>query len=190
LRFTGFVLTGQLTNSIAGSNKFSLVGAMVAQDGTLGGVHQFPGDDGELVYQWDMTAQRYKDASTYFAGHGWHGGGGIEGPLLVMGEGFFVQKHGPDTNWVRTLQAEKPASLVQSSLTTPPSACDIRRFNFQDASVVLEIVNPGGVAYDVQFSRDRSSWSTISARRTGIEWKGPAPGGTYGFYRVIEAVNQ
>ncbi|HRT58770.1 MAG TPA: hypothetical protein P5038_19250 [Candidatus Paceibacterota bacterium] len=119
--FSGEVLQGWLTNFVAGSNRFSLLGSKVPQGGALSSVLAFPGSDGDNVYLFPTPRQSYLDACTCFSGHGWFdpaGGASTNGPVIAVGQSFFVQHSGPDTNWVRHFtrkaELEKGRSVPRS----------------------------------------------------------------------------
>jgi hypothetical protein len=106
--FVGDVPQGDLTNPIPGGNNLSIRSSQVPQEATLADL-EFPGLNGDVVYPWDGGAQAYAESWTYL-----DLGGGIEGwvsasqpvpgggPVIGVGEAFFVQKAGPmDQSWDR-----------------------------------------------------------------------------------------
>lgn len=113
ITFVGDVPQGNLDNPIAGQNRFSIKSSQVPQEARLGHAAdltgpksglEFPGATGDTVYQWDAGIQNYKDSVQYIEGAGWLGGDGDpDGPVIGVGEGFFVQKVNPvdSVPWTR-----------------------------------------------------------------------------------------
>jgi hypothetical protein len=196
ITFVGQLLTGSLTNPIAGGNKLSLLAPKFPISGPLSGTNslQFPGSDGDEVHTFNGTTQPYSDAFTYFAGFGWHdptGAASTNGPIIGLGRAFFVNRKSPDANWVATYYQSIPPpggmapssdSSVASRGSTRPA---IGRLNLARRRVTLEISNTNGGAYDIQFSPDGLSWRTIETKQTAGTWTGPYLGGTQGYYRLV-----
>jgi len=196
--FVGEVLQGNLTNFIAGSNKFSLLASMVPQALPLSGTPpwslEFPGTGGDNVFFFQNASLRYTDACTYFGGLGWFDPNGVcttNGPVPNVGDCFFVQHPGPDINWVRYFTVQRPASvpaLPQKGLfaANEPSAAAIRSLTIRSGEVTLNISNSIGGRYNVQFSTDRHTWKTVAPDQTGTVWRGPCPDGGQGYYQLVK----
>jgi hypothetical protein len=60
----------------------------------------------------------------------------------------------------------------------------IQSIHAAEGKVMLSILNPGGITFNVQFSADRSFWTTLAANQTGTTWTGPVPSRPQGFYRL------
>ena len=108
--FVGEVPQGQLSNPVAGNNRFSILASQVPQALPIGetgnnATLQFPAVDGDTVYIFNSTTQRYKDAYSYFGGFGWFSANaddpGPVGPTIPVATSFWVQKSGPNTSWNR-----------------------------------------------------------------------------------------
>jgi hypothetical protein len=193
--FIGDVLEGSLTNFVAGTNKYSLLGSKVPFSGALGDTNTlaFRGTDGDNVYTFSTASQSYSDAFTYFRGFGWFDPGqgvNTNGPVINIGQSFFVQNPGRDTNWVKQFTVPHftvpSSSLLSKSRTTSSTSAspDIRSLATDGKDITLQILNPSGAPYDVQFSADGFSWKTVAAKQTGASWTGPCPGGPQGYYQV------
>jgi len=108
ITFVGEVPQGHLVNTLAAAPNLSLVGSIVPQQGTLDQLG-FPGEFLDTVFLWDedgsianggtpnpVLAQSYV-AQVNFGGVGtWS----PDNPIKVA-QGFFVQKAGTITDWVR-----------------------------------------------------------------------------------------
>jgi len=92
--FVGEVPQGTLKTALA--KGLNLVSSQVPQAGKLVADLKFPAADGDVVYQWDSTAQKYKAANGFEFGE-FSGGD----PTIGVGEGFFVNK-GAAGSWDRT----------------------------------------------------------------------------------------
>ncbi len=183
--FVGEVLQGTLTTFVAGTNKLSLLGSKVARTGALSGVLGFPAIPGAEAQTFTAASQIYSNACTYFPGYGWYDpGGGItaEGPSLNVAECFFVRNPGPDTDWTVTFSVSLAAPVVPDGKRG--LAPDISSLGIRDGTVTLNILNPTGAKYDVQFSADRLSWTTVATGQSGTVWKGPAPTCPQGFFQL------
>ena len=139
----------------------------------------------------------------YLNGFGWFdpaGVAGTAGPTEQVGESFFVQNPGADTNWVHTFffqfaaGAPQGASIASGTerLNSPsassagPEAPPMVGIAVTKSEVTLRLANPRGVAYKVQFSDDGVSWRTVATKQNGGSWSGPYPGGQRGFYRLMK----
>ena len=187
LTFVGEVLQGVLTSYVAGNNQLSLLGSMVPQAGPLSALHQFPGSDGDEVYLFPPPGSGYRDACTFYAGHGWFDPQGIAdsgGPLIEVASAFFVRHPGPPTNWIRFFEVSKSQPSRATSLdgATLPR---ILRLSFRGGVATLGL-SQTGTPYDVQWSADGVAWTTLAGNQTGATWTGPCPPGTRGFFRLTQ----
>jgi hypothetical protein len=64
------------------------------------------------------------------------------------------------------------------------SKTSIQSIHAVEGKVTLNILNPKGITFNVQFSADRSFWTTLATNQTGTTWTGPAPSTPQGFYRL------
>lgn len=182
--FVGCVLQGSLINFVAGSNKVSLLGSMVPQAASLTAVLAFPEIDGANVHLFNSASQSHGEACTCFRNYGWFdptGVSGTGGPRIEVAQAFFVQNPGPDTNWIRDFVVQPSADFNKAS--QPPS---IQRIQVKASAVTLEISNPSGGVWNVQFSTDGVRWTTVATNVTGTVWTGPSPGGRAGYYEVAQ----
>jgi hypothetical protein len=181
LTFYGNVPVGTSTTFYAGTNKFSLLASHIAISEGLAGTNMtFPGLEGENVFVYNITNRNFSDACTFYAGYGWfdpNGTFGVSGPVINIAQSFFAQNLGASTNWVQTYHDS--GLMSQFGLQA-----GIRSIHAAAGMVVLSILNPGGTTYSIQFSADRSSWTTLAANQTGATWTGPIPSKPQGFYRV------
>jgi hypothetical protein len=192
-------LQGTLINPVAGTNKFSLLGNMIPRAGSLTNYAAppglgFPGIDGANTFTFDTVNQRYSDAFTFLNPLGWADAAGIvgtNGPVIGVGQAFFVQNPGPDTNWTQVFTVDSPSSpnLVLSSQkslvgTAQIASPDISHTSVNSGQVTLQITNPGGTTFSVQFSPDGSGWATLAVSQTGTAWSGPLPSSKRGYFRL------
>jgi hypothetical protein len=186
----GEVREGALSTFVAGQHKFSLLATMVPIGSTSisGTVFRFPHIDGADAYLFSTPNQSFSDAFSCFDGLGWFDPNhlvGTDGPAPAVGQPFFIRNPGADTNWIFSFQVQlhdrmKPAGAPGAS------APQIVNLQVSSGLVSLNIVNPAGGPYDVQFSTDGLAWTTIASHQTGSVWKGPPPGGgRQGYYQVI-----
>jgi len=103
ITFVGDVPQGHLVNALAAGPQLTLVGSIVPQTANLGDQAtltslQFPAEDGDTVFTWDVLGQTYVNAG-YIEGVGWL----PADPTIAVGTGFFVQKTPNSTknDWVR-----------------------------------------------------------------------------------------
>jgi len=92
--FVGEVPQGALKTALA--KGLNLVSSQVPQAGKLVTDLKFPAADGDIVYQWNASTQKYKDPNGQEFGE-WSGGE----PVIGVGEGFFVNKFAA-ASWDRT----------------------------------------------------------------------------------------
>jgi len=83
--FVGEVPQGTLSTKL--NKGLNLVASQVPQAGKLSTDLKFPIAEGDLVYQWNASTQKYKDAAGFEFGD-WTNGE----PTVAVGEGFFVNK--------------------------------------------------------------------------------------------------
>jgi hypothetical protein len=190
--FVGEVLQGSQTNFVAGNNKLSALGSKVPQSGALSTDLAFPAIDGANVFFFNGASQTFTDAFTCFNGFGWfdpNGVAGTGGPVLNVGQAFFVQNPGPDANWVRNFTVQfaslSPNTGAAKSEAQTVSA-RISSVQISGASVTVKVQNPSGSAYTLQFSSDGLSWATVASGLTGSAWQGKFPGGSRGYYQVAQ----
>lgn len=189
--FVGNVPQGSLTHFIAGGNKLSLVGSKVPLSGALASVLQFPGIDGADVYLYRSASQQFTDAFSYFGGYGWYDPKKVadtNGPIVNVGESFFIQNPGPDTNWVRNFTVQALQGPAQQSLgtTTDGTHPEIQHIGIKAGQVTLVIRNPDGGTYSVQHSPDGVTWKTVATNQTAAVWEARLPDGTRGYYQVVK----
>jgi len=185
LTFVGNVLQGNLTNFVAGTNKFSLLASMVPVSDTLSNLF-FPGTDGDNVYVFKTASQSYSDAFTYFAGFGWFDPNGAittNGPVINIAQSFFVQNPGPGTNWIRNFVVQA-AQLQSAALVANSSSPEIQSLSLSAGLATLHVLNPSGSSYNVEFSTDGVAWTTVATNQTATTWSAPCPGGGRGYYRL------
>jgi hypothetical protein len=183
ITFVGEVPQGWLTNYVAGGNRFTLIGSRVPQGADLTTL-VFPRLDGLNASLFESGSQSFVDAYSYFQGYGWFDPRGLAapgGPLVNVGQSFFVWNPNPATNWIRYFIVQLAAQ--KNAVAGGPSVASIAA---GPSGVSLNVVNPGGRSYDVQFSKDGITWSTVATAQTGPVWKGPWLGGVQGYYQVIQ----
>jgi hypothetical protein len=182
--FVGQVLEGALTNFVAGNNRLSLLGSKVPIGGPLATAVHFPGSDGDIVSIYPTLNQRYLDGYTYFLGFGWfdpQGAVDTNGPVLPVAGAFFVRHRGPDTNWVRNFTVSFSGGFVPGGGSSPPQ---ILGLTIQNGVATLRI-SESDLPFNVQFSTNRVSWTTIAVNQTGSRWTGTCPSATAGFFQLI-----
>jgi hypothetical protein len=183
LTFTGNVLEGTRTNFCAGGYKFSLLASAFPVNDTLTGpTMTFPGLEGENVFLYSSGRRDFLDSFTFYGAYGWYDPAkayGAAGPIINIGQSFVVQNPGPDMNWVQTYTLPASQAMSQSG----PKA-SIQGIRAAGGKVILGILNPAGATYSVQFSADRSVWTTLATKQTGTPWTGPVPDKPPGFYRL------
>jgi len=92
--FVGEVPQGARSTALA--KGLNLVASQVPQAGKLVDDLKFPAAEGDVIYQWNTSTQRYKDPNGFEFGE-WGGGQ----PQIAVGEGFFVNKAAA-ASWDRT----------------------------------------------------------------------------------------
>jgi hypothetical protein len=185
--FVGNVVQGNITNFIAGNHGYSLVGSIVPVGGPISAMlsNAFPILDGATAHFFRFPSQTYSDGYTCYTNLGWSDPKGIEGtdgPSCNVGEGFVVQNPGPPTNWTGSFVARPAAS--------PVPTMEIKHLHVVSGNATLEWVDPGGGLYDVQFSGDGATWTTIATKQPGNTWTGPLPDPNAGRFQVITAKNE
>ena len=187
--FVGEVLEGSLTNPIPAN--YSLKASMVPQAGGLQTLLAFPPVQDDFIWQWNPTSQVFTAQSPYlYDSSAWS----PSEPQISVAEGFFVHRDPllATTNnwWIRNFIVLSPPNLpapLQKGLrpAQEPSAPAIANMTIHGGKVTLNISNPSGGSYDVQFSTDGLAWKTVAAQQTGAVWTGPCPGGAQGYYQVV-----
>jgi hypothetical protein len=188
--FVGNVEQGLLTNFIAGNNKFTLTASKVPASTNLTFLG-FPPIDGGNVYVFSAPRQTYLDAFTCFTGFGWFdpkGVSGTNGPLIAVGQSFFAQNPGLDTNWVVNFvpPPSSPPSPQTMAAAGPSSGPSIQHLAINSQKVTLQISNPGGSSYNIQFSSDGTTWQTVARNQTSGQWTEPYRAGRQGYYQVVK----
>src|SRR5262249_36857308 len=147
-------------------------------------IFNFQGSDGDELYLFNQTNQAYGDGFCYFTNYGWFDPGSSTngGPVLAVGQSFFIQHPGPNYDWAEWL----PSQLAANALTTRSSlpGPEVVSLQMKSGQVILQ-VDQNGSRYDVQFSSDRVTWTTIASNRAGPHWIGPQPSNPFGYFRVI-----
>jgi hypothetical protein len=102
LTFTGDVPEGHLINLVPGNNRLALRGSQTPRalplgDTTINSTNtlNFPADDGDAIFFWNVAANRWDDPYEYFEPYGWFaatGDQGPAGPVIHVGIGFGVRK--------------------------------------------------------------------------------------------------
>jgi len=187
ITFVGYVLEGFLTNFVAGTNQFSLLGIMVPLSDSLSNLF-FPGIDGDNAVVFYTPNQTYSDAFTYFMGYGWFDPNravSTDGPIIAVAQSFFIQNPAQSTNWIRHFTV--PQAAAQSAARVVSSTDpEIQSLGLAAGTATLNVFNPGGASYGVQFSTDGVTWSTLATNQTGRVWKGIRPSSPQGYYRLLK----
>jgi hypothetical protein len=110
ITFVGQIAAGTYTNALA-AGSFNLVGSIVPEALPLGSAGwtntlQVNATDSDNAYRFSAANFGGYDIISYFGGYGWvdgdvSGGGSSNGPVLNVGEGFFLQSK-LGGNWVQT----------------------------------------------------------------------------------------
>ncbi len=184
--FVGDVLQGSLTNFVVGGNKLCLLGSKVPIEGALGSTLFFPNINGADIQIFNRVSQSYLDACTFFPAYGWYdpaGVAGTDGPVMIPGYGFFVRNPGPDTNWVQNFIVPSPPPQTAGTPSKPST--EISSLAVTGGTVTLKVHNPRAARFDVQFSSDGRSWTTVATNQTGTVWRDRFRAGRQGFYQVV-----
>jgi len=189
ITFVGEVLQGYLTNPIPAN--FSLKASMVPQAGKLQTDLKFPPVQDDYIWRWDASGQTFTFLSPYFySSPVW----APSEPSINVAEGFIVHRDPalatPDNWWIRNFIVNSLASALVSaqagvSADQPVSPPAIRGIIVKGGAVNLNILNPGGGSYNVQFSTDGIAWGTVATGQTGTSWSGAFPGGARGYYQLV-----
>jgi len=183
--FVGNALVCGCTNHnfIAGSNRFSLVGSIIPITGPLtNSSFQFQATDGDQLSLYATTNQIFSDAFCYFNGYGWFDpNGSANGPVVGLGQSFFIQHPGPNYDWAQFFGCQEAANAAATS-----SSPSVRGIGIKGDKVTLQIAQ-NGMHYDVQFSPDGTTWTTIAAEREGPIWSAARPPTSSGYFRVISS---
>jgi hypothetical protein len=189
--FVGQVSCGTNHNLVVGANRFSLLGCSIPTSFALGsGSLHFQGTDGDEVYLFKSVTQSYSDAFSYFTGYGWFDPSGVadtNGPVLAVGQPFFVQHSGQDYDWIQIFNFPNaaPAPDLAASSITP----EVRSIHLQGKNIVLQ-VQENGTRFDIQFSSDGAVWSTLAVSQKGIAWTGPRPDSPQGYFRAVPTLSK
>ena len=86
------------------------------------------------------------------------------------------------------MQREPPRILsLRGTLISPAPPPVIRRLVLPPGTVTLDISNPSGQPYNVQFSRDRIAWNTVASKQTTAQWTAPFAAGDGGYFRLSQS---
>jgi hypothetical protein len=175
--FVGNVMQGNLTNPIPAH--WSLKSCFIPLAGPLQSLLSFPSRPNDQVARWRGSFSRYDFTDTWRPFE----------PEISVGEGFFVYRdplYATRANWwifTFYVQDLPPVPLlVQPASTVRATGIHLAR---QSRSISVQVSNPLGDTYAVQFSTDRAVWRTIAAGQSGGTWSEPMRGGVQGFYRVV-----
>jgi hypothetical protein len=97
------------TMTIAGGNKFNLVGSPFPAALSLNALG-LTGVDGDIVYRYSTAANKLNPI-TFVGGYGWYddavaNGGPVEGPALNVGEGIFYFNPNTDFTWKQSFTVQ------------------------------------------------------------------------------------
>src|SRR5437660_443392 len=117
-------------NRIAGANRFSLVGSSLPLSGPLtNSAFNFQGTDRDQLHLYAKQSQAFSDAFCYFNGYGWFDPNGTtNGPVLAIGQSFFIQHPGKDYDWVQWLPTQS-ATAATADMALSSSSPAVRRIN-------------------------------------------------------------
>ena len=177
--FVGQVPSGSLTNTILGQTRFSLMACIIPVGGRITADLGFPGTDGDDVYLFRTVPQQFTDAFTFLTNYGWFDPNAIQGPggpVVGVGESFFIQHPGTNVDWV--------IQFAPSEKSLASSGPAIRQISVRNGQTILR-VDPAGGSYNVQFSSDGRTWQTVATNQTAAVWSGPYPGGVRAYYKVV-----
>ena len=168
---------------IVGGNRLSFVASMLPASGSLtNSIFNFQATDGDQLTLYAKQNQIYSDAFCYFSGYGWYDPNGTtNGPVLAIGQSFFIQHPGSGYYWTQYLPSQEAMAIVSSA--APPAR--ISSISIKNNKVILQVTEIGS-RYNVQFSPDRTNWTTIASNRAGPIWIGSRPSNPQGYFRVIE----
>jgi len=168
---------------------YSLIGSVIPQAAKLGFLN-FTTADGDHVYQWDALLQRFKNPLIYSDATGWQ----PDEPGVVVGESFLIWRDPtlaiPARYWVRHFsvgQTATPTPLAGRPLGIGPV---IQKLALSAGQVTLDIGNPGGGAYDIEFSNNGLDWQTVAEKQAGPRWSAPFIAGSSGYFRLSAPKNQ
>jgi hypothetical protein len=142
--------------------------------------------DGDRIYQWDALLQQFKAPSVYADATAWQ----PDEPRVLVGQGILIFRNPalatPDRCWVRHFSigpAAPPSPLLARSVA--PGLL-IQRVAFPAGQVTLNIRNPSGEAYDIEFSNDGLVWKTLAEKQSAARWTGPFSPGIQGYFRLTQ----
>jgi len=172
------------TNRIPGN--YSLKGSILPLSGPLVVNLGFRAADGDLVYQWDAVLQSFKSAAAYSIGN-WQ----PEEPTIAIGEGFMLFRDPvqatPDNWWIRHFAIGPAVGAATPTAPSDATAPAIQRLVLPTGNARLDIRNPNGEAYDVQFSSDASTWKTVATHQLSTQWTAPFTSGSRGYFRLTKS---
>ena len=186
--FVGGVAQGTLINPLPAN--YSLKSSMVPQPGLLTTVLGFPPYPGDLVWRRIAPAPTFSAYAYDDVGMQWT----PSEPNLSVGEGFFLYRAPaqatPGHYWIRNFTVQfapspPPGPKTAAVTAGASSAARIRSLSFKNGNAVLVIQTVGEGPYNVQFSLDRVSWTTIAVGQTAALWQEPARGGVQGYYQLV-----
>ena len=180
--FLGEVEQGHLVNPLPAG--FSLKSSMVPVSGGLETLIAFPAHPNDRVWRGPPPV-----ASSYLFDEldlAWH----PTAPSLNVGEGFFL--YTTDSRlwiWDFVVQsAPSPPASSRAALAAPALqvAPQLRfYFTLKNGAAILNISKSPGQYYNVEFSQDRASWTTVATGQSSALWQEPLRPGTRGYYRLV-----
>jgi hypothetical protein len=179
--FVGFVAQGYLTNPLPAG--FSLKSSIVPVAGGLETIIAFPAHPNDKVWRGAPPVPSFYTFDELDLV--WH----PEEPSLNVGEGFFLYTTDPRL-WVWNFIVQSVPSPLTSSRTAlaapaivvaPPLLFNL---TLKNGAAMLSINKSPGQYYNVQFSQDRASWTTVATGQNSALWQEPLRPGTRGYYRL------
>jgi hypothetical protein len=184
--FVGEVAQGDLVNPLLAN--YSLKASIIPLDGRLHADLIFPPFAGDQV--WRCVGSAFSPYAYDATGLAWL----PSEPSLRVGEAFFLYRS-PDqattdhwwtwTFFVQAIPSPLPAPKIAMPSAAASTAMRIRGLSFRKGLVALDIKNAAGSPYNVQFSTDRRSWTTIATSVTASLWQEPARSGVRGYYQLV-----
>jgi hypothetical protein len=184
--FVGNVRQGWLTHPIPA--KFSIRGSLVPIGGSLQTNLVFPSQPGDGI--WRRTEINFTAYSYVAKLFKWQ----PSEPQINVAESFFVWRDPflatPDHWWIVNFIVQFAAASTAVSGATALAARaspgpEIRSLAVETSMVTLQISNPGGVPYNLQFSSDGKVWRTVATNQIGSVWRTPRPAGVEGYYQLV-----
>lgn len=166
---------------------YSLKGSIIPQAGKLATELAFPPAPGDRVYQWDRGLRSFRVPSIFSLPYAWE----PDEPQVRVSEGFLVF-HDPlraDSWWIREFSigppAPIPAPLIANSVGAQQPV--IRRVLLPQGKVTLEVSNPTGEPYNIQFSTDGAIWNTLAEKEVVSRWTGSFTPGPKGYFKLSKS---